>query len=793
MKTVIRGTSSGLSRTIKTVALAATCICSFPVIAQNAADDTAETEGIAQITVTARKRVEDVQDVPIAVTGISGEALEKRFVPDVRAIAKYIPNVQLGQVQFSGATLSASIRGLTFADIERSFEPAVATSIDGIFLASNTGALIDMFDVESIEVLRGPQGTLFGRNTIGGIINVKRSRPTGKLGAKLSATIGSFGRHDFKGVFNTPIIEDKLALKVGVFSINGDSFTRNFTSGKRDPGLKRFGFTGTVLVTPTDNFEATLTYEYLKDRSNYPQLVNQSLPTFAAGTPQEIGGELACTAFALCFNRPLPGSTSTQTLGQLYEGSNYTASFTDVPFQVPLNASNLTMNAKYSGANFDFVSVTGLWRNKDALDIDNIGTALGPDTALFHPVRELTGKQFSQELRLDSDFDGIFNVVAGVYYFRSKYKLERQDVFLFGGVVNPGVLVDSFRAGQTVTSYAAFAETYWKLGEATRLTVGGRYTKERKLFNVQKPFVPAIEGGPYFCPDPTSVHVPCRTGKLSFRKFTPRVSLDHKLADDVMAYVSWSRGFRSGGWNGRPGSTPDTIGPYDPELVDSYELGLRSKFLDNKALFNLTVFQTDYKNKQEDQITSNPLAPATTVTFVRNAGAARFRGVELEAQFKPTNNIQFFASAGYLDGKYLKFLNAAGVDIRADRVLRYAPKWNASLGTDVTIPIGDNDNRIVVGANVKYLDDYATESTRDKLGPALIGRRREIIPNHTSVDASLSFFGNIGGGSEYKLSAFVNDMFHKGGRIVRSSQAGPFWFSDRIPNRTWGVELQFDF
>ncbi len=783
MASSIHDSTFGLSRAVRAAALAATCLCSFPALAQSAEGDKTDESGLSEITVTARKRVEDVQDVPIAVTGLSGDAIEKRFVPDVRAIAKYIPNVQLGQVQFSGATLSASIRGLTFADIERSFEPAVATSIDGIFLASNTGALVDMFDVESIEVLRGPQGTLFGRNTIGGIINVRRSRPTGKLGAKLSATVGSYGRRDFKGVFNAPIVEGKLAAKVGLYSINSDSLTRSYATKKRDPGLDRFGFTGTLLFTPTDNFEAILSYEHLKDRSNYPQLVNQSLP-----------GSLACDAFGLCYTGPAtPGGTG-PTIQQIYEDTNFTASFTDVPFQAPLTANNFTMNAKYSGENFDLVSVTGLWKNRDDLDIDNIGHQFAPDVALFHPVRNLSGKQFSQELRLDSNFDGMFNIVAGVYYFKSSYRLKTQNVFLLGGSKgSPGTLVDTFSAGQTVTSYAAFAETYWKLGDATRLTIGGRYTEEKKRFNVQKPAVPVAEGGPYSCPDPTSAHIPCRTGILKFNKFTPRVSLDHKFTDDVMTYVSWSRGFRSGGWNGRPGSTPDTIGPYDPETVDSYELGLRTKFADNRALLNVTVFQTDYKNKQEDQITSNPVAPATTITFVRNAGEARFRGVEVEAQFKPTNDLHFFASGGYLNGKYLKFLDAAGNDIRANRILRYAPKWNASFGTEYTIPVGGSGNSFVFGANVKYLDDYATESTRDTVGPVLLGYRREIIPQHTSVDASLTYFGKFGGSTAYKLSAFINDAFHKGGRIVRSSQAGPFWFSDRVPNRTWGLELQFEF
>jgi iron complex outermembrane recepter protein len=770
---------------IRIASLAATCLCSVPAFAQDTAG-AEENSGLEEITVTARKRVEDVQDVPLAVTGLSGDALENRYVADVRAIAKYMPNVQLGQVQFSGATLSASIRGLTFADIERSFEPAVATAIDGVFLASNTGALIDMFDVESIEVLRGPQGTLFGRNTIGGIINVRRSRPTGELGAKLSATVGSYGRHDFKGVFNAPIIKDVLALKVGVFSVNSDSFTYNYTSGKSDPGLKRLGVTGTLLFTPTDNFEALFTYEHLKDRSNYPQLVNQSLP-----------GSLACDGglgAAYCFNGPVPGSpVGSPTVEQIYQASGYRASLTDVPFSAPLTANNLTLNMKYSGENFDIVSVTGLWKNNDALDIDNIGQAAGPDTAIFHPVRALHGKQFSQELRVDTNFDGLFNVVAGVYYFHSTYELDIQNVFLFGGVQSPGVLVDTFSAGQKVTSYAAFAETYWQLTDSTRVTIGGRYTKEKKKFHVVKPSVPANEGGPYQCPDPTSTYAPCRTGELTFSKFTPRISIDQKFGEDTMVYISWSRGFRSGGWNGRPGSTPDTIGPYQPESVDSYELGLRSKFADNRALFNMTVFQTNYNNKQEDQITANPLNPATTVTFVNNAGKARFRGVEVEAQYKPTDNLHFFASGGYLEGKYLSFLDANGVDVRASKNLRYAPKWNFSLGGELTIPTGTGDNRFQIGANVKYLDKYATESNKDTVGPIFLGRAREFIPAHTSVDGSISYFGNFEGGAEYKLSAFINDAFHGGGRIVRSSQAGPFWFSDRIPNRTWGIELELEF
>jgi len=754
-------------RAVKTAMLAATCLCAMPALAQSA-DDSSSNGGLEEITVTARKRVEDVQSVPIAVSAISGEALENRFVPDVRAVAKYIPNVQLGQVQYSGATLSASIRGISFADIERSFEPAVATSIDGVFMASNTGALVDMFDVESIEVLRGPQGTLFGRNTVGGIINVKRSRPTGELGAKVSVTLGSYNRNDYKAVINTPLIEDVLAAKVGIYSINSHSFTYDARTGKDEPGLKRLDLQASLLFTPTAEFEALFSYEHLRDRSHYPNPVNQSL---ANGSAQD---ELACLV-GLCYANHK----------QAYESSKFRASFGGIPFYAPLTADNATLNMKYDGGNFSIASVTGYMKNRDSLDIDNMGDAVAPGVPFFHPVRYLHGSQFSQELRVDTDFDGMFNMVAGVYYFTSKYSLDSQDVYIADANRDPANLVDTFDAGQKVKSYAAFAETYWKVTPTTRITVGGRYTHETKDFHVNKP---APYTTPAFhCPDPNSTYAPCKTGHLSFNRFTPRVSIDQNLAEDVMAYASWSRGFRSGGWNGRPGSLPQTIGPYDPETVDSYELGLRTKFAGNRALFNVTVFQTDYKDKQEDQIRTNPLNPSSTITFVENASAARFQGVELEMQYRPVPELHLFGSAGYLKAKYRSFLNAAGQDISATKQLRYAPDWNASLGGEYTLELG-GDNQIVFGSNVKYVADYVTESSVD-----WSGLHREVIPSHTSFDGSITYTGKLNGLKQYKVSAFINDAFHGGGRIVRSSYAGPFWFSDRIPNRTWGVELQLEF
>ncbi len=187
-------------------------------------------------------------------------------------------------------------------------------------------------------------------------------------------------------------------------------------------------------------------------------------------------------------------------------------------------------------------------------------------------------------------------------------------------------------------------------------------------------------------------------------------------------------------------------------------------------------------------IRADPFVQGGTLTFVENASKARFNGVEVEAQYKPTPDLHFFLSGGYLDGKYLNWNDANGNDLRPFKNLRYAAKWNFSFGTEYTIPVGGDDNRFVIGAHLKYLDKYATESGKD-----MTGLNREIIPSHTSVDSSVSYYGNLGGKTEYKISAFVNDAFHGGGRVVRSSEAGPFWFGDRVPNRTWGLEVQVEF
>jgi len=243
---------------------------------------------IEEIIVTARKREESTQDVPIAITAIDARTIERSFLTDLDDLQRFAPNVVLDRNNYTGGGINASIRGISFSDLEKSFEPAVGISLDGVFFGTTTGANIEMFDIESVEMLRGPQGTLFGRNTVGGVINITRSRPTGEFGGKVSVGLSNYDKTEFKAVLNFPIIKDVLALKLAAYKTEGDSWAKIgpgaggdfYNDGDQVKGADITSMYGTFLFTPQNdyNFEALLTIETMDDQSEYPLPVNVTLP-----------------------------------------------------------------------------------------------------------------------------------------------------------------------------------------------------------------------------------------------------------------------------------------------------------------------------------------------------------------------------------------------------------------------------------------------------------------------------------------------------------------------------------
>ncbi|CAH0356957.1 TonB-dependent receptor [Sphingobium sp. CECT 9361] len=719
--------------------------------------------GLADIVVTARQRSESLQDVPVAVAAMNADMIERAFVPNVDAVERFMPNVELGRHPFTGGGMSASIRGVSFGDLDRAFEPAVAVSVDGIFLASNTGAMMDTFDIASLEVLRGPQGTLFGRNTIGGVISIKRTQPTMDWGLKLQGTIGSYGNRELRGIANIPIVKDVVGLKVGGYIERSDSYTRNYVTGKRDDGIDKKAIFGALRIVPNDVFEATLSVDHIKDDSQYPGLV-----------PISADNQAFCVNFGACLS----------TLGQVAKDSGYKLSFSQTPFTATLDSTAVTLNMKLDTGAIALESITGYMKQKDALSIENSGALdRANGAATFVSTRNQKAMQFSHELRAISDFDGAFNFVAGAYYMRSTFELLSQQVRV------AGALSQNFTAGQKLDAYAAYAEGYLEVVPDLNLTVGGRYTVEQKAFTITH-FGPGASSAVIFtCPDATlpggGALESCRDSKVEFKKFTPRVLLDYRFSPDVMVYGGWSRGYRSGGWNSRA-TVATAVGPYRPETVDSYELGLRTSFLQNKGRFNLTLFHATYKDKQEEVITASPLNPLVTQTLVENAASAKIKGLEGELEFLPFKGLRLRGALGYIDGKYDEFLQG-GVDVSASRNLRYAPKWSVSFGGDVTIPMGNGE--IQMNANYKWTDRFATAVVRDTLG-----LNRDFISDYATVDAAIGYQGKLGSGrSTYKVAAFVNNAFHNDGRLYRKVITGPFSFASQEAGRTWGLELTFTY
>ena len=719
---------------------------------------------LEEVIVTARKREESLQDVPISISAFDENFINSSFAQEMQDFDKYAPNVELGRMQFGGSAMTASIRGGSFADLERSYEPAVGLSVDGVFMANNTGAMLDIIDLASIEILRGPQGTLYGRNTIGGTINVTRTKPTGEFGGTLAAEYGSYNRFDVKGLINFPLIEDTLAMKVAGYVLQGDAHTRTIQTGERDDGIDKVAATVSLLWTPSENFEAQFTYDYYDDDSTYAGLVNL---TENGGIP---GYGLVC----------LLGECSDVSWGVSIE-NGFETSYTETPFQALLRSDTFNLTMIWDTDNYTFKSITGYSDGDDTLDAEvtgaNDGSILGvPD--VYGPAiyfnRAQTFTQFSQEFNLASNYDGPFNFVAGLYYLDSEYDMVSHAEF---GVVVP-IDADS---GQDMKAKAIFAEITYNITDAWRLIVGGRYTDEEKRL-----YKDHIANG-WECPDPNSEFESCRNPKDSWDDFTPRAILDYSFSDDVMGYVSYSTGFRSGGWDARA-SQPNNIGPYEPETVASWEIGIRTMLANNRVRLNASAFTTEYKDKQEEVIDGDGL---TTSTQISNAAKATINGLEVELDAYVTDALHIRAALGLMDSKYDSFEEfnpetGEFDDVRAFRNFRYAPDYSFVLGGDYTINLAAGE--LVFGGNIKATDKFTTSPKIDPLG-----LDRDIIDDYTQLDLSITYHRQMRNGNLLSVAVWGNDVTHGDGRLFRTLDADNYWFGSQMPGRTYALNVTWGF
>lgn len=791
-------------------------IMTTPAYAQ---DTSAENSGgVEEIIVTAQKRSENVQNVPIAVAAFGGEALREKGVDNVSQLSNLTPSVQLSQSsQFlsSPSVLSGFIRGIGQDDFAANFEAGVGTYIDGVFLARNAGSNVDLMDVQRVEILKGPQGTLFGRNTIGGAISVVTREPAKDFGFSGQVTGGRYNRIEVGGVIDLPL-SDRVRSSIAFSHKSRDGFQKripfpgasgfvfdadtlfpqlNYRALNTAGGNNEQSIRGKVVIDASDRTTITFAADYTHGRSSGTPGVLLDVAQTAAGGP---GGLSFAGFYNACIGTPaaiiavVPALAQTCTVranAPNFAGVNADASTTNdrLPYDNRFVTGNY--NTSYAtGPNNSYIRNYGFMGTINFELTDNVSlksiTAYRDLIAQFgqsvggSPVQDFEAtvsvgsKQFSQEFQLSGKaLDDKLDFLFGAYYFDEKaQELEN--------VIFPGALFQINGNYQFRTkSYAAFAHINYRVSDLIGITLGARYTDESKsLLGSQQDLNQILSkaGVPAFLfPDPTDTRQFYARGtqRLKFNNFSPRIGLELHPTESVMVYGSFAKGFKSGGWTTRIAfpDTPDPTLPADkqapsfnPEKADTFELGFKSQFADRKVQLNAALFHTDYKGIQlQIQRGASP--------SYENAGDARIQGFEIETVFAPSRAFHLNASVGYIDAKYKRVNDPAGVITLASHLPRI-PEWSFSLSPEFNFYMG-NDSRITLRADYSHKSNIYND----------VENTPQLTTGNTDVvNASISYNAP---GDRWSLTAGANNLFNERFLINGVDQRGGAGFLTGVPNR----------
>jgi iron complex outermembrane recepter protein len=628
---------------LHTLALATAALCAgAPAAWAQSADIQTEV-----ITVTSQRREQELQKVPLPISSFRAIDLEQRAITDTLKVAAFVPNMFASNNTGLGTANVYYIRGLGNTESIATFDPPVGTYIDDIYVSRQNANNFGFFDVERIEVLRGPQGTLFGRNTTGGAMRLIMKRPSlNKAGGFFSAGMGRFGEVSARGSYDIPL-GTKLATKLSFFAKEDRGYVDNLTTGEKLNGNSAGGLRAALRWRVSDDLAWDVALESMKDDGLSIQNV-------------ELDGRRV-------------SKTGLRTTANFYNAAGkalLTGEKTDYGLGNRVRSTALTSNVRWSptdSLSLEFITGLRNMTQKFAIDFGNTPVASGG----FTIVNDGRHKQFSQELKAVGDV-GALAYVAGVFYMKEDNRTDFADVFntAFSGAPAPGttlVLADRL-LNNDVTSAAVYAQGDYKLGALTA-TVGLRYTNEKKtvdFFDNRTTPAPAarldtanlVAGG-----IPTSL-----TANVS----TPRVALAWQLDPATMVFASATRGFKSGGWNAR-GTTPATLQPFLPEFIWSYEAGWRAAFLNNRVRVNGTLFSSTTKQLQTPSAFVGPTGAVSFIT--RNFADLSNQGLEADVNAEVGGGFGVYASLGLQDAKYKNI---------ADSILQQQVACRASIAANAT-------------------------------------------------------------------------------------------------------------
>lgn len=629
-------------------------------VADSAADGVDESQknvtGLEEVTITAQRREQSLQSVPIAVTALTAGQLEDRGITDISSMQAAIPGLSFST---SGGTLSPYLRGIGTNNNVFNAEPSVATYVDGIYVASNISNLFSFNNIERVEVLKGPQGTLFGRNATGGVIQVVTKDPSQTPEAEFKIGYGNY-RTTTASAYAAGGISSNLAADVSIYQRDQDEgFGRNLTTGSEIHKGREFAVRSKWVYTPSDATTAKLALNYFNYDSDGDGM-NQQLAKGALGRD-------GVSTYPGYFN-------SEVTHDDMLSRNGW--------------GSALTIDHDFGFARL--VSLTGYSKLKSAASQDTDFLSFDAITAATNAsVDSLT-----QEVQLLSAADSKLDWVLGAYFFNANYVYS--PLHLTGSDFAPMAYLDIFTK-QNTRSHALYGQGSYEIADRLTATLGARYTWED------------VEMGGKFVSDLFTTEFPSREVKA--KTPTWRVGLDYQLTDRVMGYATYNRGAKSGGFNLLSPASP----AYDPEKLDAYELGLKTTLLDNRLRLNAAAFHYDYSDLQVVVLNGPSLDTL-------NAGAAKINGLDVDMEWVVSKNLTISGGVGFLKTKYTDYQNAIAYGRAAGpasffdatgKRLGWAPRFSGSLSANYSIPTSIGDF-ILNGTVLRNEGHYVAPSNLDR-------------------------------------------------------------------------------
>jgi len=715
---------------------------------------------LEEVTVTAQRLEQNLQRVPVSVTAQSGEMLQARGVTDVTGLQATIPslNVAASPVGGNGAA-QIFVRGVGQVDYTATQEPDVPIYVDGVYIARPIGSVFDFVDVDRVEVLRGPQGTLFGRNTLGGALQVVTQKPTQSYGGWAEITGGSYGRRDLDGVFNIPL-SSALSARFTASSRVDDGYTRSLTTGERGNNRDDQLFRGQLRWQPDEDTDVVLRADHMQHDAN------PALQTLTAFTP---------TAISTQYNALLQ-SLGLPLISAAMVSSNPYNSYSGLTTPDTAKVTSVSLDATRNLGPFSLKSITAVRYLKGESGFDFAGV---PYPYLQGTDTKTNERQISEELQLfGSTLAQRLTWIVGGYYFHER-NTQRQRNVIEQSVVRTGPADNDFTPvaetgiqqrvllDQATDTYALYGQATYEFVDRWQAVLGVRGSWDRKRLGSSVGFFGTDSDVRAF-----------GTQSANWSQFTPKMGVNYEFSDNVFGYAFAAKGYRAGGFNGHS-ADPSPPNVYGPETLWDYETGIKGEYFDRRLRVNAGLFYYDYQNYQANV---NVITNGVIGVQVANAAGLQLYGGEIEAEFRPTQALTLTMSLTREDITYHDIVPGAATSVRPDSQPPNAPKFSAGASARYQANLGSWGSAVLRA-------DYMYKGRTEFFLPNFPG---EAQGGYSLANARLSLIPADG---RYEVSVFGTNIADKAYRLYAQSLQASFGttIASYAPPAEWGVSVRFNF